>query len=313
MNRAALLAIVVMVASRGAAAGQPAAPPAPATTPPVLSTVPSPGTGMMPQPSQMSGLPLQVGDLPPGVVVIRVIRETFQNNLPNQAVLLRAGATGRVLSAVTGPDGRARFEGIAVGEQVQVRTSVGAETLESQLFEIPAQAGVRVVLAAGVAAGTGAPVPWPAATASAATTPANAQPAGAVPSAVEAPSDAQDPRGSLWRRAGVITGLMLIGGSALAWLRLPRQPLPHRPAPAIHPEPAALAATLLTPAPSSVAPRPELLRLRARRAELFEDLVRVEEDHAAGRITNDVRRERHEALVSLLAELDGQIEDSRAT
>ena len=312
MNRGVFLAIVWIVVATGTAAGQPATPPSPAAAPPVLSTVPSPAAGMMPQPSQMSGMPLQVGDLPPGVVVIRVIRQTFQNNVANQAVLLRASATGRVLSAVTGPDGRARFDGIAVGDQVQVRTAVGAETLESQPFAIPAQAGVRVVLAAGIDAGTPTPVPWPAPTASDTTAVAAAAPSAvAVPPAAGASSG---PPGSSWRRAGVITGLVLIGGSALAWLGLPGgQRRSDRPAPASHPEPAAIAAAVLTSPPQSPARGPDVQRLRARRAQLFEDLVGLEKDHAAGRASDHVRRERHEALVSLLAELDGQIEDSRST
>ena len=310
MTRGACFAIVLLVAARGTAAGQQVAPPSPASAPPVLSTVPSPAPGMMPQPSQMSGLPLQVGDLPPGVVVIRVIRQTFQNNVANQDVLLRAGGTGRVLSAVTGQDGRARFEGMTVGEQVQVRAAVGAETLESQHFEIPAQAGVRVVLAAGVAAGTATPVPWPAPTASDSTAPAAAvPPAVAVPSPVDAFSDEQGAGGSSWRRAGVITGLVLIGGSALAWLGLPRQRRTSPPAPPSHLEPAASAAAPRTETARLTSPAPNVLALRASRAGLFEELVRLENDHAAGHVSDDVRRERHEALVIQLLEIDGQIED----
>jgi hypothetical protein len=296
---------MLLVVAGGTAAAQQAALPSPALPPPVLSTVPSPAAGVMPQPSQMSGLPLQVGDLPPGVVVVRVIRQTFQNNVAGQPVLLRVGTTGRVLGAVTEQDGRARFEGIAVGEQVQVRTAVGAETLESQRFEIPAQAGVRMVLAAGVAAGTSAPAPWPAPTASGtASTPTT------MSSAVAPSLDDEKSTGSSWRRAGVVTGLMLIGGSVLAWLSLPREG--RRSAPDGQPAHVAIVAPPPFEALPADAPRPDLGRLRSRRTDLFEELVRVEKAHAAGRVSDDMRRERHEALVTELALLDGQIEHSRS-
>ena len=53
-----------------------------------LSTTPVPAPGAEAQPGQMSGLPLQVSDLPPGTVSVRVIRRTFADNVAGQEVKL---------------------------------------------------------------------------------------------------------------------------------------------------------------------------------------------------------------------------------
>lgn len=128
--------------------------------PPVLSTLPTPALGTVAEPAQMSGFPLQVGDLPPGIVAVRVIAERFSNNLVNQTVDLRVTETGVVRSAVTNQDGRAQFDGLQTGQHVQVRSAVGLEVLESQTFAVPAQGGVRLVLVAGVGAPAGSSDPW---------------------------------------------------------------------------------------------------------------------------------------------------------
>ncbi len=156
------IAIALLVAASGVvptpAASQSMPPPAAfgAAAPPILSTVPSPAPGAMAEPAQMSGLPLQVGDLPPGTVAVRVIRRSFAENVANQAVELRVGDTGRVVKAVTSQDGRAQFDSLAVGASVRARAVVDGEALESQRFDLPAQGGVRLVLVAGVGAGVAA-------------------------------------------------------------------------------------------------------------------------------------------------------------
>lgn len=162
---AALLALIAVHRAAGASQAT-SAPLPPASKPPVLSTVPEPPAGATPEPGQMSGVPLQVGDLPPGIVAVRVIRRSFQDNVPGQQVRLRTAEGGRVLSAVTGADGRAQFDGLRIGERIQVRAAVGSETLESGEFQIPAEGGVRLVLVAALArrrrAGpTGRPTPPP--------------------------------------------------------------------------------------------------------------------------------------------------------
>jgi hypothetical protein len=114
-------------------------------------------------------MPLQVGDLPPGIVAVRVIRRTFAENVAQQTVELRPDGSGPVLNAVTNSDGRAQFDRLAIGQTVQVRAVVDGEVLESQPFELPAQGGVRLVLVAGVGAGSagGQPAPAPLPTAGA--------------------------------------------------------------------------------------------------------------------------------------------------
>ena len=141
----------------------------------MLSTTPVSAPGAEAQPGQMSGLPLQVSDLPPGTVSVRVIRRTFADNVAGQEVKLAVGEEGRVLTAVTDADGRALFRGLAVGEMMRARTAVDGEPLASQFFELPARGGVRIVLVAG--AGTGDPAPG--STPEVATAPASAaQPSG---------------------------------------------------------------------------------------------------------------------------------------
>lgn len=125
-------------------------------TPPVLSTAPEPPPGVVAAPAQMSGLPLQVGDLPPGIVAVRVIRRTFSENVQGIAVALEDLASGEVLKATTNVEGRAQFTAMPVGSTVQARATVDGESLESQAFPLPGQGGVRLVLVAGVGA---APAP----------------------------------------------------------------------------------------------------------------------------------------------------------
>ncbi len=104
----------------------------------------------MPDPKAMSGVPLPVSDLSPGTVTARVIRGQLSNPIEGQTVEL-AGA-GAVKTATTDKVGRATFTGVTAGARVKVRTTVGADAVESQEFEIPAAGGVRVMLVAPDAA-----------------------------------------------------------------------------------------------------------------------------------------------------------------
>ena len=124
-----------------------------ASQPPLLSTVPTPPTGATSEPAQMSGLPLQVGDLPPGTVAVRVIRKNFSNNIAGQSVTLTVGATEPAINTTSDSNGRAVFNSLRVGSSVRARAVVDGEVLESQQFELPAEGGVRLVLVAGVGAG----------------------------------------------------------------------------------------------------------------------------------------------------------------
>jgi len=144
-----------LLAASSEAAAQSATRSPSASAPAVLATVPTPPPGVVPQPGSMSGLPLQVGDLPPGTLAVRVIRGDFSNDVSNQPVELRT-SDGRLLRVMTGTDGRALFTGLTVGDEIQAATDVAGTRLESQRFQMPALGGVRVVLVAGVepAAGT---------------------------------------------------------------------------------------------------------------------------------------------------------------
>jgi hypothetical protein len=107
-----------------------------------------PGAGGTPMPDarRMSGVPLPVGDLPVGTVVVRVARGAVTNPLAGQTVTLTVAGTPRSMS--TNDSGRAEFSGLAVGAQVKATATVGTETLQSQEFAVPAAGGIRVALVA---------------------------------------------------------------------------------------------------------------------------------------------------------------------
>ncbi len=104
-----------------------------------------PAAAQMPDPKQMSGVPLPVGDLPPGTVTVRVVRGTMTNVITGQRVDL-IGPTP--MSAKTNDAGRAEFTGLQPGVRVRASTTVDGENLESQEFTIPSNGGIRVALVA---------------------------------------------------------------------------------------------------------------------------------------------------------------------
>ena len=99
----------------------------------------------MPDPRQMSGVPLPTGDLPVGTITVRVIRGSLSNPVLNQPVQITGGATA---TRTTNESGRAEFSGLTPGARVKAFTDVNGERLESQEIEIPASGGVRVMLVA---------------------------------------------------------------------------------------------------------------------------------------------------------------------
>jgi hypothetical protein len=222
-------------------AGLPATGPAQTPAPPVLSTAATTPAGADTVPAQMSGLPLQVADLPPGIVVVRVIRQSFAQDVSGQPVELHR-ASGPVMTGLTDADGRARFEGLQVRETVHARTTVAGELLASQRFEVPDRGGVRLVLVAGVGAGS----PWGASAGSASVNP---------PSADQGTS----PRQTAVAIPLAVAFLGMSGG--VAWMaRRPRKSARRAPDPAPAAAPAA-------------SPRAALL---ARREALMNELVAVE-------------------------------------
>lgn len=94
-----------------------------------------------------AGMPLRDGALAPGMLTVRVVRGGFSANLTGQDVQLEVSGEG-ARRAPTGSDGRAEFAHVTVGSRVRAWTVVGGERLESEPFEVPAEAGVRLLLVA---------------------------------------------------------------------------------------------------------------------------------------------------------------------
>jgi hypothetical protein len=112
------------------------------------ASIGAPGSAraQMPNPKEMSGIPLPMGDVPVGTVSVRVIRGSLANNIPNQPVELVV--EGRARTAVTDANGRAQFAGLAPGSEVTASATVGSERLQSQTFKVPASGGIRMLLVA---------------------------------------------------------------------------------------------------------------------------------------------------------------------
>ena len=112
----------------------------------IVAVIPAPTAAQMPDPKQMSGLPLPVTDVPPGTVTVRVIRGALTNPVAGHEVQLVGPATG--LKGVTNESGRAEFSNLAVGTRLKALTTVDGEPLESQEFSVPSAGGVRLMLVA---------------------------------------------------------------------------------------------------------------------------------------------------------------------
>ncbi|MGE3176903.1 MAG: hypothetical protein AB7O32_05510 [Vicinamibacterales bacterium] len=255
-------------------AAQPAIP-AEAGHGPVLSSTPTPPPGAESEPAQMSGMPLQVGDLPPGTVAVRVIRRSFADNVGNVGVDLTVDDGTAPRRSATDAAGRAVFQGLRVGSVVRARVLVDGETLESQSFQLPGHGGVRLVLVAGV--GAAVPPPEVQTVASGASTPP--APGPPIPGAVVS-VDPQPPAagrgvplsGTSIDAATIVSGILLASATgALWWLGRGRSGVSH----------------------------PRALQ----RERLFDELVALEQAHAAGGSGHDYAR-RRQALVDSIARLD---------
>ncbi len=104
----------------------------------------APASAQMPDPKQMSGVPLPVGDLPVGTVTVRVIRGQLTNPMPGQVVQLTGEGTPK--TATTDDAGRAQFSGLAPGTPLKASVTVANQTIESREFTVPATGGVRMML-----------------------------------------------------------------------------------------------------------------------------------------------------------------------
>ena len=116
------------------------------------SAQPAPG-GQMPDPRQMSGVPLPTADIPPGTVTVRVVRGALSNLVVDHPVEITGDVSA---SARTNDAGRAEFSGLKPGATLRAVTTVDGERLESQTFRLPAQGGVRLMLVASASGSPGA-------------------------------------------------------------------------------------------------------------------------------------------------------------
>lgn len=286
-----------------------------ASPPKVLSTVPDPPAGSVAEPTQMSGMPLQVGDLPPGIVVVRVIRRSFADNVKDQRVDLRVGPGGRTVSATTDASGRAQFNGQTIGATVSATAVVDGERLDSETFEIPAQGGVRMVLVAGVGAGTPAAVT---ALGSVHDTASMALPPASTAAATGGPvSSAGGPAGPVGdddvltftirrRTLTVMAGAIVAGGALLmvvGWRRRAGSEAAQRADDGGLSNHAAASQSAATTGGQVLSPAggPDA---SARRAHAFQELVRLEREFAAGRVSDAEFGAQREARLNEIASID---------
>ena len=101
----------------------------------------------MPDPKQMSGMPLPVSDIPVGTVTVRLIRGQLTSPLPGETVQL-TGQGMAPRSAKSDESGRAQFTGLAPGTRVKASATIDGETLQSQEFDVPSAGGIRLMLVA---------------------------------------------------------------------------------------------------------------------------------------------------------------------
>jgi hypothetical protein len=97
----------------------------------------------MPDPKQISGVPLPAPDVATGSVSVRVIRGSFANNVTDQPV--EFAVDGKTRTIKTDENGRALMSGLATGAHLKAATVLDGKRIESQDITI-ADTGLRVVL-----------------------------------------------------------------------------------------------------------------------------------------------------------------------
>lgn len=112
-----------------------------------ISLLSSIAAGQMPDARQMSGIPMPTSETPAGTVSVRLVRGELTNNIVGHTVELHGGA--RTETAKTDENGRAVFSGLQPGATVHAVAEVDGQRVESQTFNMPPDAGVRLVLVAG--------------------------------------------------------------------------------------------------------------------------------------------------------------------
>jgi len=97
----------------------------------------------MPDPKQISGVPLPAGDVATGSVSVRVIRGSFANNVAGQPVEFSVDGKTQVIN--TDANGRALLAGLRSGAHLKAATVLDGQRIESQDIVI-GSTGLRVVL-----------------------------------------------------------------------------------------------------------------------------------------------------------------------
>ncbi|MCC6751858.1 MAG: hypothetical protein IT371_29665 [Deltaproteobacteria bacterium] len=108
-----------------------------------------------PPPGAMLGQALYSSDLPKGVATVKVVGQELKELKVGQAVELHRESAGRrelVTTTKTGPDGRARFEGLEAGKSYVVVLPLPEGKRESAPFKGPDSGGVRLLIQTGTAA-----------------------------------------------------------------------------------------------------------------------------------------------------------------
>jgi hypothetical protein len=105
-----------------------------------------PGQGAdMPDPKAMSGMTLNVPDVPVGTVTVRVIRGALTNPIAGQDVQLTGPGTASK-SSKTDDSGRATFSGLTPGTRYKAVVEANGERVESREFDVPPAGGIRTML-----------------------------------------------------------------------------------------------------------------------------------------------------------------------
>lgn len=99
----------------------------------------------MPDPRQMSGVPLPASDVPAGTISVRVIRGSFDHSL--SGVDVRFSVDGDTHVVKTDDQGRAQIANLKTGARVTASATVDGEILNSQEVTV-STSGVRMVLVA---------------------------------------------------------------------------------------------------------------------------------------------------------------------
>ena len=123
---------------------------------------PMAGGGGMPDLSRIVGRPLAVPGMPNGTVSVLVGRKMPVNTVKDvEVTALLKGANGESRKRVlkTDESGHALFEGMRPGDQFQAEVNVDGEHLQTEVFTLPAEGGLKTMLLSGVAGGGGGGAP----------------------------------------------------------------------------------------------------------------------------------------------------------